>query len=413
MDMTMKSLQVVHADGIAINALFTTMRQVKLWQAYLPSWVSKPRISTKNFVASLPSTMVELSLTRCSLSEDSFPSTFSNLSSLKSLDLSYNLFGILPDCVQSLSKLKSLRISSCRMLHSVLGLPTTLEFLQMGFSDSVKTVTFQSTESQIAEAWTAECKNLDEIEGVFKIEPIGNADKKIIKNMGINIEAMENIQLQFRGLQNLRTRPIQGLHEFGIFSTFIPGGAIPSCFTNKSKGSSISFIVSSLPNLMIRCLNVCSLYHRDPGGELDHPLLTKINNKTKDLTWIYSPLCWGCPIEDEDLAWLSQWNFGNQLEGGDEVIVSIFMGDLFKVKECSINIVYEEQEKNDKQHSSTYFSWNEVIGGDLSSFRLSTGAYFLCRHSFDYPRDPWETDLLRETFKEIADLEGKQGYELE
>ncbi|KAM7474501.1 hypothetical protein LguiB_021744 [Lonicera macranthoides] len=70
-----------------------------------------------------------------------------------------------------------------------------------------------------------------------------------------------------------------------------------------------------------------------------------------------------------------------------------------------INIVYEEQEKIDKQHNSTYFSWNKVIGGDLSSFQLSTGAYFLCRHSFDYPRDQWETDLLRETFKEIMDLE--------
>lgn len=131
---------------------------------------------------------------------------------------------------------------------------------------------------------------------------------------------------------NILVDMVQGLHEFGIFSTFIPDGAVPSCITHKSKGSSISFIVSSLPNLRIRCLNVCSLYHRDLEGELDHPLLTKINNKTKDLTWIYSPLCWGCPIEDEDLAWLSQWNFGNQLEGGDEVTVSIFMGDLFKVK---------------------------------------------------------------------------------
>lgn len=34
--------------------------------------------------------------------------------------------------------------------------------------------------------------------------------------------------------------------------------------------------------------------------------------------------------------------FGNQFEGGDEIVISIFWSEMFEVKECGMKIVYEE-----------------------------------------------------------------------
>ncbi|KAM7474481.1 hypothetical protein LguiB_021724 [Lonicera macranthoides] len=108
------------------------------------------------------------------------------------------------------------------------------------------------------------------------------------------------------------------------------------------------------------------------------------------------------------MAWISQWNFGNdQLEGGDEVTISIHTGNAFKVKECGINIVYEEEvydeEDNDNHDNNTFFFGNEVIGGDLSNFQLSNGAYFLSRRTFSCPVTS-KVDALQKIFKDIADI---------
>lgn len=113
------------------------------------------------------------------------------------------------------------------------------------------------------------------------------------------------------------------------------------------------------------------------------------------------------------MACLSQWNFGNdQLEGGDEVTVSIHT-DTLKVKECGINVVYEEQVENDEEDTdnhdiTTYFYRNEVIRGDLSNFQLSTGAYFLSRRFIDYWDDGWE--VIQKIIKDIANVEGMQVF---
>ncbi|KAM7470220.1 hypothetical protein LguiA_008403 [Lonicera macranthoides] len=402
----MLSLQVLQADGIAVNALSTTASQDRLGHAISQPLVSRPRICPQTFLHSLPRTVVNLSLVCCGLSEDSFPSAFGNQPLLKELDLSNNFFGTLPDSIGSLRNLKSLTIRSCSFLHSILGLPGSLECMDMGYSYSVKKVSFQSSQTRIARVQSDYCQVLDEIEGFFKIEPIEEVDGKIIRSMGIDIKSIKNIEVPLLELGNSWIRPIQGLHEFGIFSTFIPGEMVPSCFSDKSKGSSISFSVTSLPNLRIRCLNVFSVYYYSRRNFPDTRLLTKIYNRTKGLTWIYCPLCVGFPYEANGMTWLSQWNFGNdQLEGGDEITVSIHTG--FEVKECGINVVYEEQVENDEEdtdnHDNRYFFANEVIGGDLSNFQLSSGAYFLSRRIIHRP-EICHVNAILEAFKDVADI---------
>ncbi|KAM7469881.1 hypothetical protein LguiA_008064 [Lonicera macranthoides] len=181
---------------------------------------------------------------------------------------------------------------------------------------------------------------------------------------------------------------VQGIYKYGIFSTFIPGGEIPNGFRERKKGSVISLIVPLLPKLRIQCFNICFVYARNDFLKRFCQIGIKINNKTKDLTWMYYPIVYGIPKGDENMTCLSQWSFGNQLEGGDEVVVSISMGDLFEVKECGIKITYEEDNGVvSDDNNKTYFPWKKIFIGDLSELRLWMGTYLVCRHLY---RDVYE-----------------------
>lgn len=173
---------------------------------------------------------------------------------------------------------------------------------------------------------------------------------------------------------------LQGLHEFGIFSTFLPKGEAPSWCNELNKGSSISFIVPSSPNLWIGGLNVCGIYILSNHKEtwLPPPLFLRIINKTKVLMWIYRPWSLGIPKGGEELAWLSHWKFGNDLESGDEVIVSVIPGDSFHVTECGINLVWSEQEEKEPSRNVTY--------NILPRYVITRGIYALCKHGI-YPID--------------------------
>ncbi|KAM7473701.1 hypothetical protein LguiB_020944 [Lonicera macranthoides] len=176
-----------------------------------------------------------------------------------------------------------------------------------------------------------------EIESNLKREPIEEVNKRIIKNLGINIESIKKLKVKCMAQEysiEPDPVPIEGIYEFGIFSTFIPGREIPSCFNERKKGFSMSFIVSSVSKFRIQCLNICYVYAVTDRLSSYYPFGIKINNKTKDLMWVYCPRYYGIPDSDKDMTWLSQWNFGNQLEGGDKIDVLFIMVDAFKVKEC-------------------------------------------------------------------------------
>ncbi|KAM7478686.1 hypothetical protein LguiA_026899 [Lonicera macranthoides] len=221
---------------------------------------------------------------------------------------------------------------------------------------------------------------------------------------------------------------IQGLYEFGIFSTYLRWKEIPRwCIdknNNKGSSSSVSFSVPSHPNLKIRGLNVYSVYtlsnlecteeeeeeEEDEEGEeeeynigleyeigldyevgLPFQLFTKITNKSKDLKWIYTPVAITIPEkenEEEVLVWLSHWKFGNHFESGDEIDILVISGsEGLKVKEFGIKLVWGEEEKdNEEMKANTHYrnhhnNMREVIGGNLSNYQImSPRAFFLCRH---------------------------------
>ncbi|KAM7474443.1 hypothetical protein LguiB_021686 [Lonicera macranthoides] len=115
----MKSLEVIKADGIELNPLQTSSGEVKLLQQFFRLMVPTPRKGPEAFWACLPYSLKSLSMSGSNLSDNSFPENFGNLPSLSDLDLSKNQFRRLPNCIRSLSGLKSLNLYQCHRLQSL------------------------------------------------------------------------------------------------------------------------------------------------------------------------------------------------------------------------------------------------------------------------------------------------------
>ncbi|XP_021801671.1 TMV resistance protein N-like, partial [Prunus avium] len=73
--------------------------------------------------SSLPCSLVNLSVWGCNLSDDNFPRDFSNLSSLRRLNVGNNPICSLPNCIQGLTRLDKLSFEKCTRLKSLVGLP--------------------------------------------------------------------------------------------------------------------------------------------------------------------------------------------------------------------------------------------------------------------------------------------------
>ncbi|ONI22400.1 hypothetical protein PRUPE_2G126800, partial [Prunus persica] len=331
----MDSLKVLETDGIPISEL----------------WLER----SSSILGSLPCSLVELSLWGCNLSDDAFPTDFSNLSSLQRLNLGNN-----PIC--SLARVDKLSFSMCTSLKSLLGLPK-LNGLDIQGCISLEKMTHQSFhfESMTHQSFCLESMtlggnyNLVEWQYQYKLQPIGRVDVEMINLLGLCslLESMAPIRMHRPSHISAKHdwRPVQGLYEDGIFSTFFGGNEVPGQFSHKSRGSSISFAVPLLDNHGIKGLNVFAVYEcfgsDFPYYEWLMGVMIRVRNKSKGLKWDYSSTHYGIPDEGEDMIWLSHWKFKDEhLESGDQVVVSVDIKHCFQVKELGIQFVQVEQESH-------------------------------------------------------------------
>ncbi|KAL7235585.1 hypothetical protein ACSBR1_018973 [Camellia fascicularis] len=300
-------------------------------------------------VNQLVSTNVKLSLAKCNLSNAAIPIDLSSLSLLQYLNLSENPICSLPESIKGLCMLEDLWLDSCTSLQSLPELPSSLVKLKAQNCTSLKRIPNLPNLLNRLFLDVSDCNRLVEVQGLFRLEPIGNFVPEMINSLGLfNLESIENtggIVQQYDKNKNKMSYTVtlaQGLYEFGIFSTSLPGNEIPGWFSHKAKGHTISFSVPSQPNLKMRGFNACFVYSRSRDkkyrfwGESKsrnwNSYFIKISNKTRDAK--------------EDMTWLSHWKFENQLEVGDEVSVSVVGWSLaFCVKECGISFMYKEQEE--------------------------------------------------------------------
>ncbi|XP_061995833.1 disease resistance protein RUN1-like isoform X1 [Rosa rugosa] len=428
----MESLKKLEADEIPFNQVLATTGEVKSLLIHK---------TIHNFWDSVPCTLVNLSLADCNLFEDAFPRDLSNLSSLQRLDLSGNPICSLPDCVRDLRGLDHLVFWNCSSLKSLVALPGVRE-LDTSYCESLEKITFQSLSCFPKNiVLFGDGLKIVEIEYWYKMEAIGRVDEEMINLLGLcNLESIGAIRMFAFHIYDLDEAtfvlPVQGVHEYGIFSTYIPGNEteVPGTFSYKIKGSSsLSFTVVLVPNLRFRGFNIFCVYYGERAqtlGTYDNipPVIIQVCNNSKGLKWIYGPTCYGIPSDKKDVIWLSHWKFGvQQFEGGDEVAISVFTIRGIEVKEWGIQIVHEEEDNMSSQHNTSRDPCydpahdNEVIGnigGELSDlYEVMPGIYFLYGGPFlldhRYTYNNWKTqgyynDFIEDSDKESAE-EGKQG----
>ncbi|CAN6561780.1 unnamed protein product [Malus baccata var. baccata] len=380
----MESLKVLKTDGIPIR---------DVW----------PETSS-SILSYFPCSLVKLNLSRCSLSDDAFRGDLSNLSSIQRLYLDENPICTLPVFIKGLMKLNHLSFRGCEKLDSLVGLPKVhkamdLEMMNLVGCISLKKITYQFHPIEMMKFndnvhLSGNC-NLVEWEYWYKLEPIDRVDVEMIKLLSLfNLGSMPAIRMYQPYVNSDRCEgrwsPIQGMYQFGIFSTFFVGNEVPGRFSYKSTKSSISFMVPLLPAThRIRGLNIFATYAtRENSNNHDYSMerriMTKVSNKSKGLKWIYVPLFYGIPGDGEDMIWLSHWRMENEtiLQCGDQVVVSVMarFSELSRVKEFGVELVQEHQ--NNMMISTPHNTKSDphypfVIGGDLSMWENKPGIYVL------------------------------------
>ena len=72
----------------------------------------------------------------------------------------------------------------------------------------------------------------------------------------------------------------------------------------------------------------------------------------------------------------------NEMEAGDKIIITVTdMRARCLLTNCGVNLVYDHGSM-EEDALEYYKSWNHIIGGDLSSFQLTTGEYILLHRGF-------------------------------
>ncbi|CAI9293456.1 unnamed protein product [Lactuca saligna] len=321
----------------------------------------------------------------------------------------------------NLKMLRVLDVSSCPNIKSLLCLPSMLEELCTSWCSSLEIITFESAGFRLRKFEYIDCKNLCEIQGFFKLVPLERLDEADLGHMKwIKAYQHHGLTLIDDGVVrygwDIYGWHIQVLYEYGILSTYLPGINYQSMPTSEymSSSASLSFCVPSCPEkCKIRGLDITSSYRRSGisfsasyKDKYTRALFAKVSNTTKGLTWIYNPVIYADPQDGKDAVWLSYWPIGNVLDAGDEINVSIIVGDGWMVSSCGASLVFIDDCEEEPKYYKNYKKEEEVIGGDLSEFELTTGVYYLCRRDYFKSTTPdWLNMLVGDTLPR-KDLHG-------
>ena len=135
------------------------------------------------------SSLKELCLNDCDLSDDKILKDLGSLCSLQSLDLQRNKFQVLPSSLGGLSRLLRLNLDYCRELQSIPDLPTSLNSLHARNCTSLERMPNVSKISSMETLFLTNCHKLVEIPGL----------DKMLKYFGIlHMEGCNNITSTFK-----------------------------------------------------------------------------------------------------------------------------------------------------------------------------------------------------------------------
>ncbi|XP_055803965.1 disease resistance protein RPV1-like isoform X2 [Solanum dulcamara] len=376
----LESLKTLHADEINYDL---EKSWVTLWQSWSSKLRKSPHYDTFSLY-SLSSSLVSLSLARCKLTDDALSLGVNNLLSLRHLNLSGNLISNLPQSITNLSMLQDLWLDACPRLQSLPNLPSRLIKLKATECTSLERVT---TLPSLLETHTLFLdvrgnEKLTEIPGLFKLEPIRNFEEEMVNTLNhLNMDDIQNADVElFNRLTNTKkTYSVQGLYEFGIFSTYFPGSEIPSWCIRKGEESLLTLKVDSHTNTKIIGLNICIVYSRSnhqksrcwDENQLGnwYSFFIKLNNLSKGVKWIYAPTFIGIPGPNENITFLCHWKLGKYLEAGDEINVSVIgWSCTFQMKDFGVSLECDTIEKDLSVASSSASNEFAIKSSDPSAY---------------------------------------------
>ncbi|XP_040946515.1 disease resistance protein RPV1 isoform X3 [Gossypium hirsutum] len=368
----MESLKVLNLDETAI------------YQSRLGlQWLLLKRSKGLGFSwASLPGSLVKLSLESCKLSNDVMPNDLCNLASLKSLNLSRNPIRYLPESLKYLTELDQLLLTSCTELQMIPKLPVLLDVFECNFIFGVNSSLLPRFFSSTRCVNIFGCEKLTEVEDLFKVEPIENFGAEEIRRL-FNVDSINRNRLQLYSYltDSIMLATPQVLQECGITSTFVVGSEVPIGFKHRTNEHRISFFLPtpSHPDEKIHRFSLCIVFSLASDQMLELLPGVHIFNETKRIMQRYRSSFIGIPqTNDNTMLWLIHWPVTDcQFEGGDLVSCMVVPMHLSIRKfgvtcESEHNIGYEY----DFSHLST---GDEVstrnIKIDLTKFLLSLESY--------------------------------------
>ncbi|KAB5516532.1 hypothetical protein DKX38_027180 [Salix brachista] len=254
-----------------------------------------------------------LSLRACHLKEGALPKRIDCLSSLMSLDLSGNDFVRLSIGIFKLSRLEMLVLEDCRMLESLLEVPS-----------KVQTVNLNG------------CIRLKEIP-----DPINLSSSKRSEFLCLNCWELRKHNDQDNMGFTMLERYLQGLSNprpgFGIV---VPGNEIPCWFNHQKKGSSISVEVHSWSMGFVACVAFSasgekpSLFcHFKANGRENYPSPMGISCNSIQ---VLSDHLWLFYLSFDYLKELKEW----QHESFSNMELSFHSSERVKVKNCGVFLLY-------------------------------------------------------------------------
>nr|GMC57254.1 disease resistance protein TAO1-like [Ipomoea batatas] len=274
------------------------------------------------------------------------PDDFGQLSSLETLNLSYNQISGLPSSMRGLCVLKMLVISHCKLLIALPSLPSSLVKLNAANCIALETIFDLSNLQNLQELNLTNCERLVDVPGIENMNSL-----RMLHMSGCTSCA-------FVIATKLHKDAVKKLYSFSI-----PGSEIPNWFTQ----GEVCF--SSRRNIGIKGVIVSiivSVNHQIPADLRDElPVIPNIHAKILRVNEpIYTTAMHlvGVPRKPEDNLYLCKFPdchpLVSVLEDGDIIQVGISSGlpiQGIELKKCGIHLVFE----NDDDYGGTEESLEE------------------------------------------------------
>ncbi|KAL6297357.1 hypothetical protein ACE6H2_005499 [Prunus campanulata] len=338
----MVSLTTLKADYTPIRQIPSSILKLKKLKALSLCHVEGSP-STNLLPPSLQSlsSLREIALANCSLTDDAFPKDLGCLISLENLDLASNEFCSLPS-LSRLSQLQYLSLHECKKLCAIPDLPRSLKVLRADGCIALEKLPDFSEMSNIRELNLGDSGKLTEIPGL---------DKSLNSMTMIQMEKCTNLTANFR--KNI----LQGWTSCGYGGIFLSGNDIPDWFHcvhdddivyftvpqsvgRNLKGLTLSFVYSS-DSFFRSCTSFSILIkNMTEGTELDARIISNLPTKGKKDSYYL----WQVQLSNDEL----------KLQDGDKVLIEIIVEEKYgweeekygwenvKVKKTGVSLVWDK-----------------------------------------------------------------------